>query len=76
MIQDFGWFFIKTMWVTRFLNLHQYSWGVLILITIAWCITSWCIDMIFNQMIADYELEDSNDTDIHDENNENSKDEK
>lgn len=61
MIRNFGWFFIKTMWATRLLNLHQYSWIVLILITIVWCVTSWCIDMIGNQIIIDFGLDDLKD---------------
>lgn len=75
MIQNFGWFFIKTMWATRLLNLHQYSWIVLILITIVWYVTSWCIDMIGNQIIIDFGLDDLKDKNI-DGLNKDDKDEK
>ena len=58
MIQNFGWFLIKTMWATRLLGLHQSGLALMVVTTIVWCLTSWCIDEIGEQIVIHFKLDE------------------
>lgn len=63
MINDFGWLFIKVLWITRILQITNYSYITIILLTILWLIVSSCLNIIADDMIIKFELFDPKEDD-------------